>query len=94
MGSSSDSEAIQFIDSASRHGSIEDLLTILNVQVAFLPNRCTSKTRPLVARSTACIKRRHRKKMKALDLIDENNDASIHLLNVDVLTSTNWIIYL
>ncbi len=62
MGSSSDSEAIQFIDSASRHGSIEDLLTILNVQVAFLPNRCTSKTRPLVARSTACIKRRHRKK--------------------------------
>ena len=86
-------KVILVIENASCHGTVEDIPILPKVEVAFLPKCSTSKTLPLDAGIIACIKWRYRKKqiMRALDLIDENEDDATNLYKVDVLTSIYWI---
>ena len=50
------------IDNACCHGRIENLPSLRNVAVLFLPKRTTSRVKPLDAGIIACIKRRYRRR--------------------------------
>ena len=72
------------IDNASCHGRIENLPSLRNVEVLFLPKRTTFLVQPLDAGIIACIKRRYRRRQltRAVDLIEI--EASKNVYSVDL----------
>ena len=68
------------IDNASCRGRIENLLSLRNVKVLFLPKRTTFRVQPLDAAIIVCIKHRYRRRQltRAVGLIETGASKNVY----------------
>ena len=90
MGSTPGRKVILRLDNCSAHGNAENIPSLSNVNIFFLPPNTTSNIQPMDSRIIAALKKRYRHKQmeRAVDLADENIK---DIYNVDILTTMKWI---
>ncbi len=79
------------IYNASSHGRLEDISSLSNMEVIYLPKNATSFLQALDAGVIASLKRRYRKKQyeHALSLINNENSKSLYKVNAS--QAMKWV---
>ena len=84
IGRNPERKVLLFIDNASAHRRLENLPTLNNVRIEFLPKRTTPILQALDMGMIACAKRRYVRKVtqRAVDLIDNGVTEGLYRINI------------
>ena len=90
IGKTNNRKVALLTDNSSCHGNLETIPKLCHVEVVYLPANTTSLLQPLDAGIISILKRRYRKCqiLKALNLIEQNNDSAY---DVDQITAMTWV---